>query len=85
MVTLIVEINISGTDEEASLFALFALFKAAELLGTQHGDEVNFDYIQVARAAGWKHLNERLRSDSNNERERLASRMKKVATFGLPW
>jgi hypothetical protein len=43
MVTLIAESIIAGTDEEASLFALF---KAAALLGTQHCDEVNFNYIQ---------------------------------------
>jgi hypothetical protein len=82
MVPLIVEIKIAGTDEEASLFTLF---KSASLLGTQHGGEVDFHYIQVVIAAGWKHLNERLRSDSNNERKRLASRIKYVATFGLPW
>jgi hypothetical protein len=35
MVLLIVESNIAGTDEEASLLALF---KAAALLGTQRGD-----------------------------------------------
>jgi hypothetical protein len=52
MVPLIVESNIAGTYEEASLFALF---KAAALLGTQRGDEVNFNYIKVAIAAVWKH------------------------------
>jgi hypothetical protein len=82
MFPLIVESNISGTNEEASLSALF---KAAALLGTQCGDEVNFNYIQVDIAAGWKHLNERLSSDRNKERKNLASRMKNVATFGLPW
>jgi hypothetical protein len=82
MVPLIVERNIAGTDEEASLFALF---KAATLLGTQHDDEVNFNYIQVAIIAGWKHLNERICSDSNKDIKHLASRMKHVATFGLPW
>jgi hypothetical protein len=82
MVPLIVESKIAGTDEEASLFALF---KSAALLGTQHGDEVDFNYTQVAIAAGWKHLNERLRADSNQERKQLAIQMKHVATFGLPW
>jgi hypothetical protein len=82
MVRLIVESNIAGTDEEASLFALF---RAAALLGTQRCDEVNFNYIQVAIAAVWKHLNERLRSDSNKERKHLASQIKHVAAFGLPW
>jgi hypothetical protein len=82
MVPLIVESNIAVNDEEASLFAFF---KAAALLGTHHGDEVNFNYIQVAIATGCKHLNERLRSDSNKERKRLASRMKHVTIFGLPW
>jgi hypothetical protein len=66
MFPLIVESNISGTDEVASLFALF---KEEALLGTQRGDEVNFNYIQVVIAAGWKHLNERLLSDSNKERK----------------
>jgi hypothetical protein len=82
MVLLIVESNISGTDEEASLFALF---KAAALLGTQRDDEVNLNYFQVAIAAGWKHLNQRLRSDRNKERKSVASRMEYVATFGLTW
>jgi hypothetical protein len=82
MVPLIVESNIADTGEETSLFALF---KAAALLGTQRGNVVNFKYIQVAIDAGWKHLNIRLRSDSNKERHRLASRMKHVANFGLPW
>jgi hypothetical protein len=82
MVPVIAESNIAGKDEVASLFALF---KAAALLGTQRGDEVNFNYIQVAIADGWKHLNEILCSDNNNERNRRASRMKHVATFGLPW
>jgi hypothetical protein len=81
MVPLIVESNIAGKDEKASLFALV---KAAALLGTQCGDEVNFKYIQVAIAAGWKHFNERLRSDRNKEITRLAIRMKHVATFGFP-
>jgi hypothetical protein len=82
MVPLIVESHIVGKDEEASLFSLF---KAAALLGTQRGDEVNFNYSQVSIAAGWKHLNERLRSDRNKERKRLASRMKHIANAGLPW
>jgi hypothetical protein len=64
---------------------LFALFKSAALLGTQRGDEVDFNCIQVSIAAGWNHLNERLRSDSNREIKRLASRIKHVKTFGLPW
>jgi hypothetical protein len=82
MVPLIVESNIAGTDEGASLFALF---KATTLLGTQRGDQVNFNYIKVSIAAGWKHLNERLRPDSNKDSKRLASRMKHVANFGLSW
>jgi hypothetical protein len=82
MVPLIVESSIAGIAEEASLFAFL---KAATLLGTKCGDEVDFNYIQVVIAAGWKHLNKILRSDSNNERKRLAIRMKHVATFGFPW
>jgi hypothetical protein len=62
MAPLIVGSNISCTYEEASLFALF---KLAALSGTQRGDEVDFHYIQVSITAGWKHLNERLHSDSN--------------------
>jgi hypothetical protein len=82
MVPLIVESNIAGTCEEASLFAMF---KSEALLETQRGDEVNFNYIQVAIAAGWKHSNERLHSDRNKNRKRLASWTKHVATSGLPW
>jgi hypothetical protein len=64
---------------------LFDLFKATAFFGTQCGDEVEFNYIQVAIATGWKHLNERLFSDSNNGRKRIVSRMKHVSTFGLLW
>jgi hypothetical protein len=42
-------------------------------------------YLQYAMGVGWKHLNERLTLDRNKERKRLASRIKHVKTFGLPW
>jgi hypothetical protein len=61
------------------------LFKAAALLGTERGEEADFQYLQYAVAVGWKHLNERLPSDINKERKRLAGRMKNVKTCGLPW
>jgi hypothetical protein len=61
------------------------LFKAAALLGTESREEADFKYLQYAIAVGWKHLNERLPSDINKERKRLASRMKDVKTFGLTW
>jgi hypothetical protein len=74
-VPLIVESKIVGIYEEASLFAFF---KSAALLGTKRGDEVDCNCIQVAIATGWKHLNERLRSDINKERNHLANCMKHV-------
>jgi hypothetical protein len=73
---------IASTYEEASLFALF---KSSALVGTQRGDEADFKCIQVAIAIGWKHLNERLRSDGNKERTYLANSMTHVEDFGLPW
>jgi hypothetical protein len=82
MVSLIVESKDAGMDEEARLFSLF---KAAALLGTERGEDAGFKYLQYASAVSWKHLNERLPSDRNKERKRLAFRMKHVKTFGLPW
>jgi hypothetical protein len=61
------------------------LLNAAALLGTEHGEEADFKYLQYTIDVGWKHLNERLPSDRNKERTRLASRMKHVKTLGLPW
>jgi hypothetical protein len=82
MVSLIVDSMDAGMDEEARLFSLF---KVTALLGTERGEEADFKYLQYAIAVGWKHLNERLPSDRNKERKRLASRMKHVKTFRLPW
>jgi hypothetical protein len=63
---------------------LFALLKSAALVGTQcSDDEADFKCIQVTIAIGWKHLNERVCSDGNNERKHLAIRMKHVKTCGL--
>jgi hypothetical protein len=82
MVSLIAESMDSGMEEEARLLLLF---KAAALLGTEWGEEAVFQYLQYDVAVGWKHLNERLPSDRNKERKRLAGRMKNVNTLGLPW
>jgi hypothetical protein len=82
MVSLILESMDAGMEEEASLLLLF---KAAALLGTERGEEAVFQYLQYAIAVGRKHLNERLPSDINKERNRLAGRMKNVKTFRLPW
>jgi hypothetical protein len=82
MVSLIVDSMDAGMDEESRLFSLF---KAAALLGTEREEETDFKYLQYPLAVGWKHLHERLPSDRNKERKRLASRMKHLKTFGLPW
>jgi hypothetical protein len=82
MVSLIVDNMDAGMDEE---YRLFSLFRASDILGTEKEEEADFKYLQYPLAVGWKHLHEHLPSDRNKESKRLASRMKHLKAFGLPW
>jgi hypothetical protein len=49
MVSLIVDSMDAGMEEEARLILLF---KAAALIGTEQGEEADFQYLQYAVAVG---------------------------------